>query len=54
MKPVACPECIHSPFRDVGAFVNHMCKEHDWASHKSLIYWGDNYKAVDYPEEKEV
>ena len=43
MTPVQCIEC-GKEFKDVGAFINHMSKEHRWIPTKSLIFWGDYYR----------
>lgn len=50
MMPVSCPECNHK-FRDVGSFIHHMWVMHEWESTQSLIYWGDNYRVEDEPDE---
>lgn len=50
MIPVPCPECNHK-FRDVGSFIHHMWVFHEWDSTKSLIYWGDNYRAEELEDE---
>jgi len=53
MNPVECPQC-HKPFKDVGAFIHHMWVIHEWESTDSLIYWGDNYRAKEDAEKKEI
>ena len=52
VESIACPECIHPAFKDVGAFINHMSKKHNWIPSKTLMYWGDYYRGDDDVEKQ--